>query len=142
MSVRVTVPKGAMAALEASIKQKLANVVEDVGLQVYNSIVMNVVESPYYSGSYISSWTISKGLPKIGTFNAPPTPMRRGVYDNPNAILDLGGVKFGQNVYITNAAPHAKQVEYDGTPRHDGGWKTAAHAKNLAVLTYKFRLRP
>lgn len=142
MSVHINIPSGAMAKLEASIKKKLANAVEDVGLQVYNSIVMDVVESPYYSGSYISSWTISKGLPKIGTFSESPVPWKRGVYDNPSAILDLGTVSFGQNVYITNAAPHAKQVEYEGTPTHSGGWKTATHARNLAVMSYKFRMRP
>ena len=140
MTVTVTIPKGAMAELEKSIKQKLANAVEDVGLQVYNSIVMDVVESPYYSGSYISSWTISKGLPKIGTFSEPTG--IPNTYNNPHTILDLGGVGFGQNVYVTNAAPHAKQVEYEGTPRHAGGWKTASHARNLAVMSYKFRMRP
>jgi len=140
MTVLVTIPAGAIDKLTRSIKQKMANVVEDVGLQVYNSIVLDVVDSPYYSGSYISSWTISKGLPKIGTFNEPTG--RRGTYDNPNPILDLGGVMFGQNVYITNAAPHAQLVEYIGTPTHSSGWKTAAHAKNTVVMTYKYRARP
>lgn len=139
MTVGFKIPDGAMAKLEKSIKKKLANAVEDVGLQIYNSIVMDVVDSPYYSGSYISSWTISKGLPKIGTFNL--STGKPNVYDNPPPLLDLGEVGFGQNVYITNAAPHAKQVEYEGTPWHDGGWKTATHARNLAVMSYKFRMR-
>jgi len=144
LDMRIDISEGVMTKLEKSIKRKLANIVEDVGLQVYNSIVLQLVKSPYYSGSYISSWTVSKGLPKIGTFNPPPTPWQRNVYGVPQPVLDLGTVGFGQSVYITNAAPHAKIVEYTKTGKDApaGGWRTATHARNMTVMTYKFKMRP
>ena len=140
MTFDIIIPAGVMEKLEKSIKNKLAKVVENVGLQVYNTIVlghMTGVDSPYYSGSYISSWNISKGIPRA-QYNKPTG--IPNTYQVPGPKLDLGGLKFGQKVFISNAAPHAKQVEYEGTPTHTGGWMVATHAKNQVVMTYKFKL--
>jgi hypothetical protein len=133
--IEMHVDKSAISRLEKYIKRRIAEKTKDVGLNVYNTIVLDLVDSPYYSGSYISSWRISAGLPTFSYNESAGLPNQ---YTAPNPKLDLGGVMFGQKVYITNSAPHAKQVEYEGTPRHEGGWFTATHAKNVVVMSYKF----
>ncbi len=138
MRIELSVPDGAMAKLTKSIKRQIAKRVEDVGLKVYNTIVLGEltgVESPYFSGAYISSWEISKGIPRT-KFNEPQN--IRNVYARPGPKLDLGGVKFGQRVFISNASPHASIVEYEGTPTHPQPWLTATHARNQVVMTYKY----
>jgi len=140
LAVRLDIPSGAMQKLERSIKSSITKAVKNVGLQVYNTIVMGNmtgVKSPYFSGSYLSSWNISVGIPKA-SYNVPT-----GVpdtYPPPSPQLELGNIVYGQKVFITNTAPHARQVEEIGTPTHPGGWFVAEHAKNQVVMSYRFKM--
>lgn len=138
MQIKFEVSPKAIKNLEASIKKKISQVVEKVGVQVHNAVVTG--NYPYYSGSYISSWNISKGSADL-EYNEPSG--LRSAWAKPEVIYDLnflGGVSFGQRVYITNATPHARMVEFEGTPTHsEDGWFTATHARNQIVLTYKFK---
>ena len=133
MEIKFEVSKKKLDKLEKFIKKKLTQITENVGVQTYNMILTG--EYPYYSGSYISSWNISVGSPDL-KYNVPSG--LRGAWSIPEVIYSLSGVSFGQNIYITNAAPHASLVEYEGTPTHpENGWYIAAHAKNQILLTYK-----
>jgi len=133
MEIKFEVSKKNLNRLENFIKKKLAQITENIGVQTYNMILTG--EYPYYSGSYISSWNLSVGSPDMN-YNVPSG--LRGAWTPPEIVYGLGEISFGQKVYITNAAPHASLVEYEGTPTHpENGWYIAAHAKNQILLTYK-----
>lgn len=120
------------------IEKKSSEVVEHVALKTYNAILLN--EFPYYSGSYISSWNINVGAPDT-SFNAPSAWGTRGPnvqYAIPEVKYDIDQVNPYQSVFISNYAPHAYQVEFNGTPKHPDPWMIAHHAVSSASTSFRF----
>jgi hypothetical protein len=133
VTIGFKIPAGALEACRRQIEEKLSRVVVDVAAKTYNNILHQ--EFPYYSGAYISSWRISVGSPDR-SFNEPL--WQRGVYLAPREVRGLSIASAYQPVYISNYAPHAGKVEYEGTPKHSDGWYIATAAKNNTILSYKF----
>lgn len=122
--------------LTKNIEKQVAKIAENVAVKTYNAIVTNPNQFPYYSGAYISSWTVQAGSPDM---NYNTSDWVEGQYSVPQAITSIGGVSYGKPIYISNNAGHAYQVEVMGTPLHPHeGWFTAAHAVNQTVLGYSF----
>jgi hypothetical protein len=141
MQLSFKVDPKVLKGVENYIKGEVARITESVGLKTYNSIVMG--EYPYWSGSYVTSWNLSVGAPKF-SINEPAGKNEYPRPDESYYLINRKGneynVQFGQIVYLTNATPHAMQVEYEGTPTHDGGWYIAHEAVNQTVLSYKFNM--
>ena len=133
VTIGFRIPQGALEACRKQIESKLSRVVADVAVKTYNSILHQ--EFPYYSGSYISSWNINIGS-SDRSYNEPV--WQRGVYIAPREARAITLPSAYSKVYLTNAAPHAYQVEYEGTPKHSGGWEIATAARNNTVMSYKF----
>ena len=138
MIVNFKISPQAIETLSQSLKRSVAKLTENVGVQMYNAVISGEgVNYPYWSGSYVSSWRITIGVPASSSdYNLAHRP---NVFQPPPHIPNMvGDVTFGQHIFITNNVPHATQVELTGTPRHpDGGWHTAAHAVNQIVYGYK-----
>lgn len=124
--------------IRSLIEKKISETTERVALKIYNSILLN--EFPFYSGSYISSWNINVGSPDT-SFNPPSDWGTKGPnvqYAVPQIKYDLGNINPYQSVFISNYAPHAAIVEFDGTPRHPDPWMIAHHAANSSVSSFRF----
>lgn len=134
LKATVRIPKSSMDKLKRIIEAKCVQVLEEVSLKTYNYIV-GPSEHPYFSGSYIASWNISVGS-MDSSYKQPM--MQRGVYKSPNLKFDLNIQNPYQAVYITNSAPHAAQVELEGTPTHEYPWMVAASARNATLMSYRF----
>lgn len=133
VTIGFKISANALDTLRKQVEETLSRVVVDVAVKTYNNILHQ--EFPYYSGSYISSWNISVGSPDT-SYNEPL--WQRGVYLAPREAKTLSIASPYQTVYISNYTPHAYQVEYDGTPKHLGGWYIATAAKNNTIMSYKF----
>lgn len=138
--IEFKVSKSTLANLQKALELKSAEVVEKTALKLYNSILMN--EFPFYSGSFISSWRVGIGeMDK--SFNAPADWGTKGPnvqYPVPSVKFDIGTVLPYQEVHVSNSAPHAYKVEYEGTKTSDyRPWMIAHHARTQAVMSYKFR---
>ena len=133
----VTVSEASIAAIKKAVEAKAREVMELAAVKIYNTIVTGSEggDYPYYSGSYISSWTIQAGSPKTA-FKQPY--FNPGMYDAPDPVLGIKGGEQTQVIYISNYAPHAGQVELSGTPRHTMPWMQAHMAVNDVVGKYRF----
>lgn len=136
MATRMEINPRSFANITKEVQKKAQEIAKDVAIEIYNTIVAGGVDIPYWSGSYISSWNISVGSPD---YSYSPRTGIPDSYSVPDPVWDLGGVGYNQKIYITNAAPHADKVEYEGTPTHPGGWYVATHAKNQVVMGYKVK---
>ena len=59
-------------------------------------------------------------------------------YAIPEVKYDIGQVNPYQSVFISNYAPHAYQVEFNGTPKHPDPWMIAHHAVSSASTSFRF----
>lgn len=136
--IELKISNADIKALTKHIEQQTADIMETIGIKTYNAITAQG-NFPYWSGSYISSWKISTGTssPSDKSYN-PPDQRTRDKYPVPPNVYDIGEVKYGESVFISNYAPHAAMVESEGTPTHpDGGWHTGTAAINEVVGSYK-----
>jgi hypothetical protein len=134
IKISATVSAESIAKCKAAIDRKIAQKVAETGSYLYNSIVGDRVDTPYWSGAYIASWRYHYGsidhsyeaLPtnKSGAPNIRHTkPKARSIIPNyTNPYMPL---------YVSNSVPHAYQVENIGTPNHPEPWKVAVNAVNI-----------
>lgn len=132
--------KKAIKSLEKSIAENLAEITSQVGLNIYNQIIVD--EKPVWSGAYRASWTLSAGSPDTSgkVQSTPDNP-----YPDPGFKFSLKSKSY-EPVYVSNYVKdkqgdyYAGLVEYEGTYTHpDSGWMIATHAKNTVASTYKYR---
>lgn len=133
ITFKVNVPEASLKTIKAAIDRKVAEVLEFAALKTYNYILTH--EYPYWSGAYVSSWNISVGSPDT-SFNV--SKLDKGVYLPPEIRFDLGTVGANDTIFISNYASHSYQIEYDGTPRHDGGYYIANQAVNNTLMSSKY----
>ena len=121
------------------VKQLVQDTAEEVWIRIVEGQPGN--EYPYWSGSYISSWQVSFGNSVPRSYNEVELSASGlsipGIYRAPGR--DIPAVPSAYTVVnISNAAPHASEVEHDGTPSHPTGWFVAyeawAHAKMMGRL--------
>lgn len=133
LTATVKIPTSSMDKLKRIIERKAMQVLEDVSLKTYNYILTH--DYPYYSGAYISSWTISVDTPEKVSHEA----HRAGEYTAPNVQMALNIQNPYQPVYISNYADHSFKVEYLGTPTHPKeGWYVASEARWNTIGSYRF----
>jgi hypothetical protein len=137
IGIKFKVDPASVKKVEGFLQNEVAKITGQVAQRTYNSIVTNDGQYPYWSGAYISSWTIQAGSPKFVSNEGDTN--QQGKYAAPSPVTGFK-VSFGVPIYITNAADHAYQVEYMGTPTHKHeGWFTANHAVYQTVLSYRFK---
>ena len=138
MKIGFTVPKTNTAKITARIADRVAKVQGKLGSQIYNQIIL-IEDVPIWSASYVSSWNLAAGSPDT-SFNPPP----ENIKGTPNVSYAIPSVQFLENVprytgvYVSNYAPHAGKVEFEGTPLHPDPWMVAHHAKNSILKGFKF----
>lgn len=130
LTATVKIPKSSMDLLKRIIEAKCVQVLEEVSLKTYNYILTH--DYPYYSGAYISSWTINVDSPEKVSHEA----HRLNEYSEPNVQLALNIQNPYQTVFIANYADHAYKVEVLGTPTHPrDGWWIASEARWNTLLS-------
>lgn len=133
----VKISEASMKDIRQAVEAKAREVVELAAVRIYNKIVTGSegADFPYYSGSYIASWTIQSGSPNT-SYKQPY--WNKNLYDAPDPVLGVSGAEKVNTIYISNHVPHAGQVELDGTPRHPSPWMQAHYAVNDVVGKYRF----
>lgn len=128
--ITVTFTVSDISSLKQALQLKLAQKVGRTAEKIYNKIVSGEISTPYYSGSYISSWNINVGSIN-GSFNYEP--WKKGTFFAPDQSQGLFAPP-NTPVYVSNLVPHASRVENDGTPKHPEPWKVAFHAIRMLAV--------
>jgi len=121
--------------LERVISRKVAEVTARAASIAYNTAIS--YSKPRWSGEFRASWEVnwnhpsSKQLEHAKNISGKPSVTHVRPYEQ--SVLPNYGAPFSV-AYVSNAAPHAYQVENVGTPTHlEGGCKIALHSKNQTV---------
>ena len=140
--IKLKVDRSVKKSLEEYIEDEMTKIVSDLGSKIYNQIILDESNSPYWSGAYITSWNLNSGSPDT-SYSDPDSAPRgsnsrypaQGHFGEPAIITNFKAAPY-EIVYITNYAPHAAMVEFDGTKSHPDPWMTAHHGVNTVMGLY------
>lgn len=137
MNFKLEIKPRDLVGLKRIIEKKVGVLKDEIALKLYNQIILNGSNYPYWSGGYITSFTINAGTPKVVS-NESKADLSGGDYGDPEVVYSFDSNPY-ETVYISNYSPHRNLVENIGTFTSDfQPWETSIQAKNVIVGMYKY----
>ena len=134
--IAVRLSADAKVKLRKMIDRKVADVAAKAATVAYNTAIS--YKEPYWSGQFAASWQVSHGAP--ASLYLPATgrdssgagaAMHYPRHTQVSVLPDYASPY--QKIYVSNTAPHAMMIEYEGSPNHAGAWKIAFSSKQSAM---------